>query len=106
MAIPANAEADQTTGVIPSAPWRIKALSVLPGYRLAVTFQDGTGGIADLSSVLTASECGVYEALKDESVFEQARLELGVVIWPNGADLDPAWMYEQVTANKTWSVPI
>lgn len=106
MSIQANAEADQTTGVIPAAPWRVKAMTVLPDYRLAVTFQDGTGGIVDLSSVLTARECGVYEALKDEAFFEQARLELGVITWPNGADLDPAWMYEQVTANKTWSVPI
>ena len=29
----------------------------------------------------------------------------GVVTWPNGADIDPAWMYEQVRANKSWSVP-
>lgn len=31
---------------------------------------------------------------------------LGVITWPNGADLDPAWMYEQVRENKTWSVPL
>jgi hypothetical protein len=30
---------------------------------------------------------------------------LGVVTWPNGLDIDPAWMYEEVRANKSWSVP-
>lgn len=105
MSIQTNAEANQTPGVTPAAPWRVKALTVLPGYRLAVTFQDGTNGIADLSSVLTTLDCGIYEGLKDEAIFEQARLELGVVTWPNGADLDPAWMYEQIGGNKTWSVP-
>jgi hypothetical protein len=66
----------------------------MPGYRLAVTFQDGTTGIADFSGVLTAQECGVYEALKDESVIELAHINIGVVTWPNGADIDPAWMHE------------
>lgn len=106
MSIQTTPEANQTTGVTPAAPWRIKALSVLPGYRLAVTFQDGTSGIADLSAVTAAQDCGIYEGLKDAAMFEQARLELGVVTWPNGADLDPAWMYEQIKQWKTWSVPL
>jgi hypothetical protein len=101
----AVAEADQATGVIPAAPWRVKALSVLPDYRLAVSFQDGTSGIVDFSALATATDCGVYEALKDQTVFGQARLELGVVTWSNGADIDPAWMYEQIKLGKTWSVP-
>lgn len=101
----AVAEADQAAGVIPTAPWRVKTLNVLPDYRLAVTFQDGTNGIADFAALTTASECGIYEALRDPTVFSQAHLELGVVTWPNGADMDPAWMYEQVKAEKTWSVP-
>ena len=50
MSIQTTPEADQATGVIPAAPWRVKALSVLPDYRLAVTFMDGTTGIADFSS--------------------------------------------------------
>ena len=66
---------------------------------------DGTNGIADFSVVLTAKECGIFEALKDKVCFDQVRLELGVVTWPNGADVDSAWMYEEVTANKWWSVP-
>ena len=105
MSIQATPETHQTVGVTPSAPWRVKALSVMPDYRLAVTFQDGTNGIVDLSGVTTAQNCGIYEGLKDEAIFEQARLELGVVTWPNGADIDPAWMYEQLKTTKTWSVP-
>ncbi len=79
---------------------------MLPGDRLAVIFQDDTSGVADLSAITTAQDCGLYEALKDQAVFAQARLDLGVVVWPNGADLDPAWMYERIREEKTWSVPI
>ena len=105
MSIQTTPEADQAAGVIPAAPWRVKAMSILSDYRLAVSFQDGTNGIADFSSVLTAQECGIFEALKDKVCFDQARLELGVVTWPNGADMDPGWMHEQVGLNKFWAVP-
>ncbi|MEW5771268.1 MAG: DUF2442 domain-containing protein [Pseudomonadota bacterium] len=105
MSIQATPETHQAPGVTPSAPWRIKALSILPGYRLAVTFMDGTNGIVDLSGVATAHDCGVFAGLKELAMFEQARLELGVVTWPNGADIDPAWMYEELKAGETWSVP-
>lgn len=56
-------------------------------------------------TIQTATECGVFEALKDKNCFDQARLNLGTVTWPNGVDMDPAWMYEQVWANKLWSIP-
>jgi hypothetical protein len=102
----ATAEKDSATGVTPLVPWRVKAISVLPDYRLAVTFNDDTSGIADLSSVTTAKDAGIYSALADPAIFEQATISLGVVTWPSGADLDPAWMYERLREEKTWSVPI
>ena len=105
MSIQTTPEANQAAGVIPVAPWRLTAVSVLPDFRLAVTFQDGTNGVVDFSSMLTARDCGIFEALKDKSCFGQARLDLGVVTWPSGADFDPGWMYEQVRLNKFWSVP-
>ena len=101
MPIQTTPETDQAAGVIPAASWRFKALSVLPDYRLAITFMDGTNGIVDFSAVLTAAECGIFEALKDKAFFDQARLDLGVAIWPNGADMDPGWIYEQIKANKS-----
>jgi hypothetical protein len=61
-----------------------------------------------MSGVRPHPSKGVFAALADPSVFAQARIELGVVTWPNGADLDPRWMYEEISAapDKMWSVPI
>ena len=106
MSIEAVAEANRSSGVIATAPWRIRNFSILPGYRIAVTFNDGTSGVADLSGLKSSRNCGIFEALKDPAYFDQASLELGVVTWPNGADLDPAWMHEEMGSGKTWSVPI
>jgi hypothetical protein len=104
----ANATQDCTAGLtpVPAAPWRIMAVSVLPNYRLAVTFRDGSNAVMDFSSALTTKDAGIYAALADPQIFEQARLELGVITWPNGADMDPAWAYAETRHQKSWSVPV
>ena len=50
-------------GVTPSAPWRVQAVSVLPGHRRAVTFRDGMSGIVDRSAIKTATNAGIFAAL-------------------------------------------
>ena len=64
---------------------RVKAL---PGYRLDVTFSDGSSGIADLTAV-TRSQGEMARPLADEAFFAQVFLEMGTPTWPNGYDADP-----------------
>lgn len=106
MSIETTTEDHRTLGVIPAAPWRIKAVNVLPGYRLSVTCNDGTSGIVDMSRLVSSERAGIFSELKDERIFSQVRLDLGVLIWPNGADLDPEWVHDEVSENNTWSVPV
>jgi hypothetical protein len=100
----ATAQEDSAPGIVPAAPWRVQALSILPDYRLSVTFRDGTSGIVDMSAVRADASRGMFAALAAPDVFAQASVELGVVTWPNGADLDPTWMYERVKEGEAWSV--
>ena len=92
----ATTESFQAAGVIPAAPWRLRALSVLPGWQLAVTFNDGTKGIVDVSELVHGSDAGVFEALRDPAYFAQAYLDCGAVTWPNGADLAPDGMHAEI----------
>lgn len=101
----ANPPAGVAPAPIPAAPWRVKAFTVLPGHRLALTFMDGTNGIADCAAILTSRDPGIYAPLREPEYFEQVKLELGAPAWPNGADLDPAWLYDNLSNGKTWSVP-
>jgi len=87
------------------APWRIRSVTVLPNYCLSVTCNDGTIGIVDMSQLIFSERAGIYSALKDEQLFNQVRIELGVLTWLNGADLDSVWLYEEIGKNKTWCVP-
>lgn len=95
----------RSAGVTATAPWRVRAVNLQPGYRLSVTCNDGTNGIVDISRLVVSEKAGIYAVLKDERLFNQVSVELGVLTWPNGADLDSEWVHEEIGKNKTWFVP-
>jgi hypothetical protein len=78
---------------------------VLPDHQLRVEFVDGTAGAADMSRFLKSARVAgtVFEQLRDPAVFAQARLELGAITWPNGADLAPDAMYDAIRENGVWA---
>jgi hypothetical protein len=73
---------------------RVAAVKALSGYRLSVRFDDGTEGEIALYDRLFGP---VFEPLRDPLVFGKAFVdEYGVIAWPNGADLAPDALYEQL----------
>jgi hypothetical protein len=44
----------------------------------------------------------IFEPLRDPSVFSQGRVVLGVIQWPNGADLAPDAMYDAIRERGVW----
>ncbi|MBI3772161.1 MAG: DUF2442 domain-containing protein [Gammaproteobacteria bacterium] len=93
---------DPAIGVIPTAPWRVAELRVLPAYRLWIKFIDGTEGTVDMSKRVTSKDAGVFAALRDENLFAQARIEYGVVTWPGELDLAPDAMHTEISQHGTW----
>jgi hypothetical protein len=70
---------------------------VLRYAKLFATFDDGTCGELDLEDRLFGP---MFEPLKDPEFFARVRVdEFGAPAWPNGADLAPDVIYEQL-ANK------
>ena len=75
---------------------KVKKVEVRPGYRLAVTFDDGLSGEISLADRLFGP---MFEPLKDPSYFAQVSVDdFGVVCWPNNADLAPDALYRQVAS--------
>jgi len=62
-------------------------------YILEVTFQDGTKRRVDMEALLFGE---MFEPLRDPEMFRQVSVdpELGTVVWPNGADLSPEFLYK------------
>jgi uncharacterized protein DUF2442 len=84
------------------------AVEPLPELRLRTTFVDGTCGEVWLRSFLESPQVNgtIFEPLRDPEVFGQARVELGAVTWPNGADLAPDAMYDAIRASGHWAVEV
>jgi hypothetical protein len=75
---------------------RVKSVRALDNYRLEVAFDDGTSGVVSLEDRLFGI---VFEPLRDPAVFGKVFVdEFGAVCWPNGADLAPDALYEQIRA--------
>ena len=98
----ANRPSEVTPPIRPRAPWGITNVEALPDFRLRVWFNDGTEGIADLSALINSDEAGVFAALRDETLFRQARLSLGAATWPGDLDLAPDAMHRAIKECGTW----
>jgi hypothetical protein len=72
---------------------RIRSVEPLEGFAVRILFDDDTVREVDLESELWGP---VFEPLRDDpELFRQVRVdeELGTIVWPNGADLDPDVLY-------------
>jgi hypothetical protein len=77
-----------------------KVVTVKPiaDWKLEVTFADGKKGVVSIKESLFGP---VFEQLKDPAYFAQVRIDdFGVVCWPNGADLAPDALYEQIKSTS------
>jgi hypothetical protein len=75
----------------------ISHVTPLAEYRLRVRFEDGVEGEIDVAELVDFQ--GVFAALRDPAVFRQVSVdvEIGTIVWPTGADLDPDVLYAHIS---------
>lgn len=79
--------------------WDVVEVKPQAPLALHVKFADGTSGSVRFeASHLT----GVFEALKDPSVFNRVYVESGAVLWPGDLDLAPDAMYREIKLHGEW----
>ena len=73
--------------------YRVVSFAIVAPYTLRVTFDDTTTQVIDFSPIL---EGEIYGPLRDASLFNQVQLdpEVQTLVWPNGADFDPATLHD------------
>ena len=64
-------------------------------YIIWLRFNDGAEGEIDLEAEL---EGEMFAPLKDQALFQRFRVdaELQTIVWENGADLAPEFLYENM----------
>ena len=77
----------------------VKNVRYVSGYKLEITFKDGMTGVIDLEPELWGE---MFEPLKDLDYFKQVRVdsELDTIVWPNGVDLAPEFLYEEAMKSR------
>jgi hypothetical protein len=73
--------------------YRVRSFAILAPYTLRVHFDDGKSRDINFKPILVGE---VYGPLQDRSLFNQVRIdpEVHTLVWPNGADFDPATLHD------------
>lgn len=71
----------------------VTSFEIAGPYALRLVFEDGTVQVVDFLPVLRGE---VFGPLRDLALFNQVKLdpEVRTVVWPNGADFDPALLHD------------
>jgi Protein of unknown function (DUF2442) len=75
---------------------RVRSFKIEAPYTLRVEFDDGTEQVINFQSVLAGE---LFGPLRDLAVFNQVAIdpEVHTLVWPNGADFDPAMLHDWPT---------
>jgi hypothetical protein len=73
--------------------YRVTSFHIVGPYKLQITFDDRTEQTIDFEPVLGGE---LYRPLRNLQVFNQVQLdqEVHTLVWPNGADFDPATLHD------------
>lgn len=76
--------------------WAIEDAACIGNFVIKAWFRDGSVREIDIEPLFTELKAAVYERLKYPDYFIQGRYdeELGTMVWPNGADFAPEFLYE------------
>jgi len=72
---------------------RVTRFEIVAAYTLRVTFEDNVQQVIDFRPVLAGD---LYRQLQDKKLFDQVEIdpEVHTLVWPNGADFDPATLHD------------
>jgi hypothetical protein len=73
--------------------YKVRSVKITGPYLLQVGFDDGTEQTIDFQPVMAGE---LYGPLRTVALFNQVRIdpEVHTLVWPNGADFDPATLHD------------
>lgn len=73
--------------------YRVESFEIVGPFRLRVTFDDSTDQTIDFRPIIAGE---IYEPLGELDFFNRVKIdpEVHTLVWPNGADFDPATLHD------------
>ena len=81
--------------------YRVVSFEITDLYMIRVQFDDQTEQVIDFEPILAGE---LYSPLRDLSLFNKVRIdpEVHTLVWPNGADFDPATLHDWPEHIAAW----
>jgi len=81
--------------------YRVRSFEIVSAYTLRVHFDDGTEQTIDFRPILAGE---LYTELRNLELFNRVRVdpEVQTLVWPNGADFDPATLHDWPTHEQAF----
>lgn len=79
----------------------ITSFKIVGPYILEVHFEDGTTQVVNFEDILAGE---LYSPLLNPDLFKRVSLdpEVKTLVWPNGADFDPAILHDWPQFQEAW----
>ena len=71
----------------------IKKAKYIEDYKIHVTFNDAQCGVIDLKEIIYNDKRQVFRELVDIAKFKQFEVDFDTIVWRNGLDLAPEFLY-------------
>jgi hypothetical protein len=66
----------------------------IKNYEIWIKFNDGIDGIVDLETTIKNDHREIFRELEDVEQFKRFRVDDDTIVWENGLDLAPEYLYE------------
>jgi len=71
----------------------VTAAQHLDGHKVRLTFNDGAEGVADLHATIFDDPRPIFRPLRAVAEFRRFRVAMDTLVWDNGLDLAPEYLY-------------
>ena len=66
----------------------------IKNYEIWIKFNDGIDGVVDLEPTIKNDHREIFRELEDVEQFKRFRVDDDTIVWENGLDLAPEYLYE------------
>ena len=67
----------------------------LENYKIRLRFNDNKEGIVDLENMISSDHRTLFKELSNTESFKRFHVEKDTVVWENGLDLAPEFLWER-----------
>jgi hypothetical protein len=78
----------------------VKKAKYIDSFKVWIKFNDDIEGIVDLESTITNDHRDIFRRLQDQRHFKKFKVDADTLVWENGLDLAPEYLYELATQNQ------